>query len=130
MTASSASAFRIHRVVTSFYHNQACRVKSGKHVPQEYKQCSGMQQGCPFSAYLFVLFQAVVLKDAHVYVNSFIGNGRVPHFSETELPHPDDTVLLANSSRVTTLLLKTVRAELAKYNVKLNPESVCVCVRN
>ena len=76
---------------------------------------------------MFVLCQVTFLRDVRDPVDAYIGNGRAPHFSETELLYADNIVLLAKSSRVRTLWLKAVLPEFAKYYMKLNRKR-CVWV--
>ena len=96
--------------IAALYENPMFKVVFPGEESEEFKQDSGIRQGCPLSPFLLILLMTVLF---HVHCQNWrnIGGGRVPGISFTELLYADDTVLVAKDTRTVLTLLNAIEIE-------------------
>ena len=116
--------------IAALYENPMFKVVFPGEESEEFKQDSGIRQGCPLSPFLFILLMTVLFHDIHCQNSRKINGGRVPGISFTELLYADDTVLVAKDTQTVHTLLHAIEVESEYYNMRLNKDKCNYIARN
>ena len=121
------------RVIESMYRAPRFSVREKGKRSTERRQRTGIRQGCPLSPYLFIIVLKAIMAD----IEQGMTEGERQIITESQptgaeghdkLFYADDTLILASTAEAAELMLRKIRTESAKYNMRLNQKK-CVFLR-
>jgi len=106
------------QIIASIFGNRRFRVADGVQTSAEYKQGSGISQGCPLSPFLFVMIMSLVVTDAVAQ----LPDEDKTKFSTGDLSallYADDTLLISSCEQSLQRLLNAVAVAGSTFGMEL-----------